>query len=151
MEEIECDIQEVKRLKRRQLVQVNLVVLLAFFLSVYYVSVGLPLFVFFGFTCLLLWILFAHALYTLTTGKMIGTKTSKLIQAFERNRSGERRWKRKQATETTFIGIVSIICTVLVFNMDLSSETLEFMNLWPFIGAWIGSNIGAIIRTSNLQ
>lgn len=151
MGEIEWDIQEIKRIKWIELIQANLVALFAFFLSFYYIKVGLSLSVFFCFTCLLLWILFAHALYTLITGELIDTKTSKLSHAFDKNRLGKKRWKRKKLIETIVIGIICTVCTILIFNTDFPPDTLTFWNLSPFIGAWIGFNTGSLIRTSALQ
>lgn len=148
---MEWDIQEVKHLKKKQLVQLNLVMLLLFVLSVYYVHVGWPISAFFGLSCLFLWVFSACTLYPLLTGKMIGTKESKLTQAFDRERWGEKRWKRRKVMEAVLVIIVSAVCTVLVFTMDFGSDTLEFFNLGPFVGAWLGSNIGGFIRINTLE
>lgn len=151
MDEIEWDIVEVKRLKRKQLIQVDLVMLLVIVLSFYYIHAGWSISVFMGLLCLLMWVVVGHILYTLTTGKMIGTKTSKLVQAFDRDHRGEKRWKRSKVTDAVIISIVSALCTVLVFTIGFGSEPLEFLNLWPIIGAWMGFNIGEVIRTNNLK
>lgn len=151
MDEIEWDIVEVKRLKRKQLMQVNFVMLLVIVLSFYYIHAGWSISVFMGLLCLMMWVVVVHILYTLTTGRMIGTKTSKLVQAFDRYHRGEKRWKRRKVTEAVIVSIVSALCTVLVFNIGFSSEPLEFLNLLPLIGAWLGFNIGEVVRTNNLE
>lgn len=151
MDEIHWDIQEVKRLKKKRLIQADLVILLLFILSIYYINVGWPISVFLGLSILILWTVVAHSLYTITTGKVIGGKTSRLLQEFDKQRSGKKHWKRKKTVEAVFITVISAICTALVFNMDPSSESVRFINLWPCIGAWVGSNIGEIFRIANLQ
>lgn len=149
--EIQWNIQEVKRLKKKQLILADLVILLLFFLSIYYVSVGWPIHVFLTLSIVLVWIVVAYSLYTLITGKVIGTKTSRLLLSFEKNRLGKKRWKRKKMIEVVFITIVSASCTVLVFATEPSIEMVSFINLWPLIGAWLGYNVGEIFRITNLQ
>lgn len=137
MNEIEWDIQEVKHLKKKQLVQSNIVMLLLFVLSVYYVIAGWPISIFLGVISLLLWFFAAHALYILITGKTTGSKTNKLVQAFDRDHWGEKRWKRKKVTEAIILSSISVMWTIFVYTVDVSSETLQFFNLWPFMAACI--------------
>ncbi|MDW0115019.1 hypothetical protein QT711_17805 [Sporosarcina saromensis] len=149
--ETQWNIQEVKRLKKKQLILADIVILLIFFLSIYYVSVGWPIFVFSTLSIVLVWIVVAYSLYTLITGKVIGTKTSRILLSFEKDRLGKKRWKRKKMIEVVFLTIVSASCTVLVFAMEPSIELVSFINLWPCIGAWLGYNVGEIFRITNLQ
>jgi len=74
MQTSEWDIEEVKRLKKKLLVQGNLVMLLLLLLSIYYIKTGGSVTVFFGLCCVLMWIIVAHTFKTLITGKNIGTK-----------------------------------------------------------------------------
>lgn len=95
VEEIHCDLEEVRHLIRKQLVQNNFIMLLLFVLFCYLAVKGNPSF-FIGMLCVLLWIYVAITLYTLMTGKPIGTKTSKVLQEFHKNHFGGKRWKRKK-------------------------------------------------------
>ena len=150
MDETQWDIQEVKHLKKKQLVQYNLVMFLLFVLFGYFSENGNSSLLF-GVFCVLLWIIVAITLYTLMTGKPIGTKTSRLVQEFDRNRLGEKRWKRRKMTEAVIISVISVFITILVFVKDFNSVRLDFpIAAFPFIGAWIGYNIGEIIRMNNL-
>ena len=88
MDETQWDIQEVKHLKKKQLVQYNIVMLLLFVLFGYFSENGNTSLLF-GVFCVLVWIVVAITLYTLMTGKPIGTKTSRRVQVFDRNRLGE--------------------------------------------------------------
>ncbi|SES44023.1 hypothetical protein [Psychrobacillus sp. OK032] len=150
MDETQWDIQEVKHLKKKQLVQYNIVMLLLFVLFGYFSEKGNSSLLF-GVFCVLLWIIVAITLYTLMTGKPIGTKTSRRVQVFDRNRLGEKRWKRRNITETVIISVISVLITILLFVKDFNSVSLDFsIAAFPFIGAWIGYNIGEIIRMNNL-
>lgn len=150
MDETQWDIQDVKHLKKKQLVQYNIIMLLLFVMFAYFSEKGNPSLLF-GVFCVLLWIIVAITLYTLMTGKPIGTKTSRCVQVFDRNRLGERRWKRRNITETVIISVISVLITILLFVKDFNSVSLDFsIAAIPFIGAWIGYNIGEIIRMNNL-
>ena len=151
MDEAQWDIQKVKHLKKKQLVQNNLVMLLLFVLFGYLAKNGKPSLLIGGF-CVLLWIIVAITWYVLKTGSPIGTKTSRIVQEFDRNRLGQKRWKRRKMTEAIIISVISVLITILVFTQDLNSVSLEFpISVFPFIGAWIGYNIGEIIRMINLS
>ncbi|WP_186577149.1 hypothetical protein [Aquibacillus kalidii] len=150
MDETQWDIKEVKHLKKKQLVQYNLVMLLLFVLFGYFAENGKSTLLIGGF-CVLIWIITGITLYTLMSGIPIGTKTSRMVQEFDRNRLGEKRWKRKEITEAVIISVISVFITVLVFMKGFNSVRLDFpINAFPFIGAWVGYNIGEIIRMKNL-
>ena len=150
MDETQWDIQEVKHLKKKQLVQSNLVMLLLFVLFGYFVENGKTSLLIGG-CCVLLWIIVAITLYVLKTGRPIGTKTNRIVQEFDRNRLGEKRWKQRKMTEAVIISVISVLITVLVFVKNLNSVRLDFISgALPFIGAWIGHNIGEIIRMNKL-
>ncbi|PIC79440.1 hypothetical protein CSV75_12685 [Sporosarcina sp. P18a] len=151
MDVSEWDIQEVKQLKKLQLVQFSIVMLGIFTLSVLYVKAEWPLSIFLTLTCILLWFFAVHALYILITEKTTGTKTNKLVQAFDKDRWGKKRWKRKKITEVVILSIASSMFTVFAITLNTSSESLQFYNLLPFIGAWIGSTLGTMARISNLE
>lgn len=150
MGETHWDIQEIKHLKKNQLVQYNLVMLLLFVLLGYFsanVNPTLLIAVFY----VLLWIIVIITLYTLKTGKTIGTKTNRRMQEFDRYRSGEKRWKRKKMIEAVIICGISIFITILLFVKDFNPVGLDFpIDAFPFIGAWIGYNIEEFIRMNNL-
>lgn len=151
MDVSEWDIQEVKQLKKKQLVQFNIMMLLIFVLTVFYVKADLPLSVLLTLTCGLFWFFAVHALYILITEKTTGTKTNKLVQAFDRDRWGKKRWKRKMITEVVILSIIGIMFTVFAVTLNTSSVSLHFYNLFPFIGTWIGSNLGTMARISSLE
>jgi Ca2+/Na+ antiporter len=150
MDETQWDIQEVKHLKKKQLVQNNLVMLLLFVLIAYFAYSGKHSLIN-GIYFVLIWINVAITLYTLKKGRTIGTKTSKRVQEFDRNRLGEKRWKRNRITEAVIISVTGIGIAVLLFVVDFNSVRLDVPNyVFPFIGAWIGFNIREIIRMNNL-
>jgi len=41
--------------------------------------------------------------YALKMESPIGTKTSRIVQEFDRNHLGEKRWRRRKMTEAVFI------------------------------------------------
>lgn|SRR5699024_3087146 len=149
MGETEWDIQEVKRLKRKQLVQYNVLMLLLF--SFYYLWAGNSSFLFWSLLCLALWIIVAHSLYGFFTGKMIGTKTMKLVQAFDKDYLGKKRWNKIKLIEVISISVVSLFCTLLVVTQRFNFGALEIYNFFPFVGAWLGFNIGEVIRIKRLK
>ncbi len=110
-----------------------------------------PISIYFGIACVVIWFFTVHSLYILITGKTTGTKTNKLVQAFDRQRSGDKRWKRLRITEVIVFGILAVVCTVLIFPIDINSEALEFRNIGVFLVAWFGANVGTIIRISTLE
>ncbi|MCP3027089.1 hypothetical protein [Halobacillus sp. A5] len=147
MEETEWDIQEVKRLKKKRLVQYNISMLLSFVLFIYYVEKGGAAPVLLGLCCVLFWIITAYMLYKLKTGKTIGTKTSRLVEDFEKDYKGEKRWKRKTMIEAGVISVISVVFTVLLFVLDFESARMDFpIDVFPFIGTWVGLNIGEVAR-----
>lgn len=150
MGETKWNIQEIQRLKRKQLVQYNLVMFLLFMLVFYYMKIGMSVLLFTTILCLFFCLIIAHTLYTLITGKMLGTKTSRLIQAFDKDYLGKKRWKRKKIIEFIFLSILGIMCTVLLFRIDFVSSEFDIYSLMPFFGGWSGMNIGEIFRIRNL-
>lgn len=150
MTEAGWDMQKVKHFKKKQLVQCNFVIVLLFMLSVYYAEKGGSVFAYFNFLCVLIWMISAYTLYVAATGKTIGTKTSKFIQNFDRDRLGERRWKKRRIIEAAVTGALAVICTVLAVVMDYNADSLEIRHLFPIIGSWLGYNIGEIVRIGSL-
>lgn len=146
----QSDLKEYKNLKKKQLVQNNFLFLFLFILIGYFSQNG-NIFLLMGVFCVLLWIIVVSLLYTLKTGRPIGTKTSKLVQEFDRNRLGEKRWKQLRMTEVIIISMLNVIVTVLFFVIDFNSSMLDFpISAIPFIGAWLGYNIGEIIRMNKM-
>ncbi|WP_143565390.1 hypothetical protein [Sporosarcina sp. P34] len=65
MDVSEWDIQEVKQLKKKQLVQFSMVMLVIFILSVLYVKAEWPLSVFLTLPFVLLWfLLYTHSIFS---------------------------------------------------------------------------------------
>ncbi|MGB2871229.1 hypothetical protein [Psychrobacillus psychrotolerans] len=95
MDETQWDIQEVKHLKKKQLFQNNLVMLLLFVLFGYLAENGKPSLLIGGF-CVLLWIIVVITLYVLKTGSPIGTKTSRIVQEFDRRSFGREALEAKK-------------------------------------------------------
>lgn len=151
MEETQWDIKEMKRLKKKQLVRGNLFMLLIFVLLAYFLESGKLLFVaWILIACLLITVVLS--LYTLVTGNLIGTKTSRRVQAFDRNRWGEKRWKRKKIIEVVLFTVLGFGLAVVLFVTDFSSPNQTFAGShFPFIGAWIGYNLGEITRMKNMK
>src|SRR5699024_6336048 len=73
-----------------------------------------------GILCLLLWMIAAQRLYASVTGETVGTNISKLIQSFEKYKSGDKKWLRKKKTESMTIGVVAILLTIFLIIMSLS-------------------------------
>ncbi|RSL35243.1 hypothetical protein D7Z54_01350 [Salibacterium salarium] len=88
MDEAKWSMQEVKLLKKVQLFQNNFVMLLVFVLFAFFAKNGGSVFFLFGLCCVFFWISTANMLYTLKTGRTIGTKISKRVQAFDRDNMG---------------------------------------------------------------
>ena len=151
MSELVWDIKEVKRLKKKSLVELNIAMLLIFLFAVFYINMGWSLSLFFGLACLAIWFFAGLSLYTLITGNTTGTKTNKQVQAFDRQRAGDKSWKRKRITEVILFSVLGVVCTLLIFPIDLSDESLRYINVIPFMGAWFGANLGSIIRIINLE
>ncbi|HSJ36824.1 MAG TPA: hypothetical protein VK945_01250 [Planococcus sp. (in: firmicutes)] len=151
MEETQWDIQEVKRWKIKQLVQYNLGALLLFMLLTYFIEY-VQLYFLIGFFYILVLMLSAMALYSFKTGSFIGTKTNRRIQEFEKARLGKKRWKRRKITEAVFNLALIIFFTVFIFTTDSDNSRLHSSSFaFPFIGSWLGYNIGEIIRMRKLK
>lgn len=150
METINWDLTEIKRLLRMRIIRTNFIMLLLFFLIWYIYSKGNPYF-FVGLVSVVLWIIVAITLYSLITGKYIGTKTGKILHDFMKDRFGSKRWKRSKIIELLIIFILGVLITVLFFSIDFSYErSFSIINMIPFIGAWVGYNIGEQIRMNKL-
>ncbi|WP_407270749.1 hypothetical protein [Radiobacillus sp. PE A8.2] len=150
MGETQWDIQEVKRLKKKQVIQYNLAMLLVFVLFGYFVEIGKVSMIFVMF-CVLCWIIAVTSLYTLNTGKPVGTKTNKRLQEFDRDRLGEKRWKRRTMIGAVLISVVSVALTVFLFYTNFENSRMEFpRDAFPLIGVWVGYNLGELVRISNL-
>lgn len=151
MSETMWDIREVKRLKKIQLVQYNLVMLLFIALLAFYIEKDWSIPILAGLTLVGFWSIVVHMLYTLKTGKMFGTKTSRRVQAFDRDHLGERRWRRRKCIGTVIMIIFSSAFTVFLMNIDLHSIEMEFpIDILPLFGAWGGFNAGEINRIKKL-
>lgn len=151
MEETQWNIKEIKRLKKLQLVQNNLLFLLLFFMIGYFFEMGKSSLILIGGT-VLGWVVAASLIYTLITGKALGLKRQRVLQKFDRHRLGEKRWRWGRIAEIIIVITSSVIITVFVLNMDIHSLSLDLpWDAFPFIGAWLGYNIGEIYRLKKLK
>lgn len=145
------DIQEIKRLKKRLLVQNNLLMLVLLVLFATYVKNGGSANVLLGICCAFFWIFAAGMLYTFKTGKIIGTKSSQRVHAFDKDQVSEKRWKRKATKSVVFLIGLSVVFTLFWFLLDFDSVGLQFtVDALPFIVCWIGFNIGETVRIRKL-
>lgn len=150
MIETQWDIEEIKRLKMKLLIQYNFFSILLFALLVYFAlnaeisQLVIGIYVF-------MWILVAYMLYNLIAEKPIATKASRIVQEFDRNQMGEKRWKRKKWIEFIICIAICIFITNFVMVNDFNSVNMDSLfTFFPFIGAWVAYNIGEIYRIRNL-
>ncbi|MDP4552935.1 hypothetical protein Q9251_18810 [Alkalihalobacillus macyae] len=148
MAEGNWDLQEMKRLKKKLLIQSNLGMLLVFALLWFFVEVtAVSATIIFGVVCAILWFAVANMLFTLLTGKVIGTRAMQRLQTFEIERHGKKQWKIKSSIGLLIMLLLTIGLTVVVLVSDLRSITLDFpSDSFAFIGGWIGMNVGQILR-----
>lgn len=154
MGEDEWDIKGIKRLKKKKLVQTNLWFLLTFVLLAIYVMNRWEMSVLLGLCCVVMWIILGKALYTLKTGRFFGTKTSRRVEYFDREYMGEKRWKRREVTEAVILSVLNVVITVCFFVLDFDYDSVpraSLVDAFPFMGAWLGANIGEIVRMNNLS
>lgn len=146
------DLQEIKRLKKKLLIQNNLGMLLVFALLWFLVEVAaVSATIIFGVLCAILWLVVVNMLFTLLTGKVIGTKARQRVQTFEIQRHGKKQWKIKASIGLFLLLVLTIGSTVLIVVTDIGSATLDFPNdSFAFIGAWLGMNLGQIRRIRKL-
>ncbi|AIY05269.1 hypothetical protein Plano_1304 [Planococcus sp. PAMC 21323] len=151
MDITQLDIKEIKYLKKKKLIQDNIFMLLIFLFLIYFASNERHSFII-GSFFVYIWIAVAFVMYTLKTGKHIGTKTSIYVKRYDRNKIGEKRWKRNKLIELFIIGIIGIgIGFVFIFeNINTVGANIPSY-YFPFIGSWIGFNLGEIGRMSKLQ
>ncbi|GGD09745.1 hypothetical protein [Pontibacillus salipaludis] len=151
---IDWDLDKVKRMKKKLLLQSNVVMLLIFlmffFLFLYSKEAGSAFVLLLGF-CLLSWGIAANSLYGFMTGRPLGTKTARYVLAFDKDQKGERKWIRQKGVEAIVVTVLSMGVTLCLFMLDFDSVTNDsFFSLLPFLGPWIGYNIGEIHRIKNL-
>ncbi|MBN8211024.1 hypothetical protein JI666_19985 [Bacillus sp. NTK071] len=153
MGEEKWDLQEIKRLKKKLFIQNNLGMLLVFALLWFFVEVAaVSATIVLGVLCAILWLFVVNILFTLLTGKVIGTKAMQRVQTFRIERHGKKQWKIKASIGLFLFLALTIGLTVLVVGSDIGSATLEFPNdSFGFIGAWLGMNIGEIHRIRKIS
>ncbi|MDG5471264.1 hypothetical protein P6709_05850 [Jeotgalibacillus sp. ET6] len=151
MDEAQWDIKEVKSLKRKQLIQYNIGMLLFIMLIALFAEHGYDTFII-GMLITVIWILGAINAYTLVTGKTIGTKSSKRVQEFDKNQLGEQRWKRNKMIETVIFSILGVGAAAgYILLIGFNPITLQFPSFYfPLFGSWVGYNAGEIARISKL-
>ncbi|TVP83493.1 MAG: hypothetical protein EA344_09230 [Alkalicoccus sp.] len=150
MNETEWDLQEVKQLKKKRLVQNNFMMLIFFLLFVYYIEAGFSAAALLPVCTAFLWFITGRMLYTVITGKPLGTKTNRFIQTFDKYKKGTRGWKLRIGAEAAFTGACSILLTGVMVFMDFDDSPLRFSAVFPVVGSWIGYNIGEMFRINSL-
>lgn len=151
MDEAQQELKEITKLKKKQLLWGNLFMLMTFLLLSYLLENGKILFATW-IVILFIFVMVVLSLYTLITGTIIGTKTTRRIRAFDRKRWGKTKWKLLNITEVVlYIGMGTGLI-YLVFNMDFDLLNPNLSSFtFPFIGAWVGYNLGEIIRIAGLK
>lgn len=151
MDEAQQELIEITKLKKKQLLWGNLFMLMTFLLLSYLLENGKILFATW-IVILFIFVMVVLSLYTLITGTIIGTKTARRIRAFDRKRWGKTKWKLLNITEVVlYIGMgTGLIFLVFNMNFDLLNPNLSSFT-FPFIGAWVGYNLGEIIRIAGLK
>ncbi|SDC23280.1 hypothetical protein SAMN05421734_105174 [Pelagirhabdus alkalitolerans] len=148
MDEEKCNTEEFKRLKKKNLFEYNLmmlgfVVLMGFLV---YVDQGALLTMVF---LVVMWTILIVSFYTLKTQNPIGTKTNRTVQRCERRRVGEKKWYRKKLIVFVILLIVVVPITIMVFVRGIHTFNIDYtLGTFPFIGAWIGYNVG---ETTNIK
>lgn len=140
----DVDQQIVKRLKKRRLLQNNIQFLIGFIiyglLFLYARQVGSAFVLVFVFS-LFSWSIAVHSLYMFKTGKIIGTKTARLMVELDKERVGEEEWKQQRVDGMLGMGIIGIVSTLCLFLKDLQNVELEFLFFIPILAAWVVHNI----------
>ena len=150
-EEAQQEIKEIKKLKKKQLLWSNFFMLVIFLFLNYFLENGKILFLTWVLLISLL-IIIVLSLYTLITGTIIGTKTTRRIRAFDRKRWGEKKWKLLKITEIVLLTGLGVGLAALVFNTNFDSPNQTFVgSAFPFLGAWFGYNLGEISRIKKLK
>lgn len=151
MDEAQQELIEITKLKKKQLLWGNLFMLVTFLLLSYLLENGKILLATW-IVILFILVMVVLSLYTLITGTIIGTKTTRRIRAFDRKRWGKTKWKLLNITEVVlYIGMGTGLI-YLVFNMDFDLLNPNLSSFtFPFIGAWVGYNLGEIIRIAGLK
>ncbi|WP_058307325.1 hypothetical protein [Gracilibacillus massiliensis] len=150
MSEKQWDMKEVKRMKKKKLFQYNLVMVFISLLISYFIANDSTIILSAVF-CVIFWLLAVNSLYTLISGNTIGTRTSRRLKEYDKDRLGKKRWRRNTLVEAIFINLSAIGMTWFLFVIDFDSITLNFpWSIFPFLGGWIGYNIGKIFRMSEL-
>lgn len=151
MDEAQQELIEITKLKKKQLLWGNLFMLVTFLLLSYLLENGKILLATW-IVILFILVMVVLSLCTLITGTIIGTKTTRRIRAFDRKRWGETKWKLLNITEVVlYIGMGTGLI-YLVFNMDFDLLNPNLSSFtFPFIGAWVGYNLGEIIRIAGLK
>ena len=152
MDIMDSEVHVVKRLMKKRLVQNNLFMLLLFVLLIYCANNGYVFSLIVILCVLIIGGVFLE-LYTFMTDKYIG-KTNRRVQAFMRKHLGEKRWRRGKITQIVLLVIVSIIILFILFLFVIFDFTeIKFdspFDTLPYLGAWVGINIGEIYRINKL-
>ncbi|MCD5322169.1 MULTISPECIES: hypothetical protein [Pontibacillus] len=147
------DLDKVKRSQRRSSIQISLI-FWAFIIGsmIYGFHYENGAFVLLASFCVIMTAFAGGSLYTLRTGKIIGTKDKRYSESFERDRIGEKEWMGKKKIETTILIVVSLVFTVCLFVVDWSGIRMNaFHDFLPLIGAGVGTTLGQFIRSNKVE
>ena len=152
MEERKWDIQEIKQIKKKLLILNNLVMLLLIVSFGFYIELGGSSTFLIGFCCAVLWILVVNAVYTIWTGKVIGTKTMQKDLNFKVYRHGKKQWKIKAIIGLIFLFALSAGSTIVFFQLDLEALKIDFpQDSISLFAVWLFFNIGEMRRIKKLN
>lgn len=121
VDDMEWDPEEFKRLKKKKLVHYNIIfaILLVIF---YYLAEQTTDFAFVTIVSVCLWFNCLISLYSFFSGRKLGTKTSRLVQEFEKSYQGEKKWRRKRVISVIFETVLPAAFTIFLIFMDFSNQ-----------------------------
>lgn len=152
MAEKEWDLKEIKRIKKKNLVKSNLVLVVIFASLNFLFESGVSHTVIFGMLCLLLWLATVIIAYTYKTGKVIGTKDSQLDYDFEKWRLGEKRAKKRAVIGLVIFILFSIGATIAFFMVDFEQRNMDpSSDLFMLFAALLGLNLAQVNRIRKLK
>ncbi len=152
MEVGKWDIQEMKQIKKKLLLQNNLIMFLLIVLLGFYIELWGSVPFLFGFCCAVLWILVVNMIYTMWTKKVIGTRAMQKDLNFKIDRHGEKKWKVKAIIGLIFIFVLSTGSTIFYFQWDLGALNIDFpQDTISLFIVWLFYNIGEIRRIKKLN
>lgn len=140
----------IKRLKIKKLLRINGIWLLAL-VATRYLTMHMPPAFLLPSIGAFLWLLVLVSLYNFCSRKPFMTKTSRILQTFDQQRSRMTRWRRHQQFQLLFGVAACLLITLLLMRRNGEFAALDATFIIPFIGAYVGYNIGELFRIMQLK